>query len=80
MHALLIRSGVAAVVAASLFALTPAAFAQAVKYKAGLKEIADVFVINKADRPGAVDTRRDLDQMLELSAASPDGWSPPIQR
>lgn len=34
--------------------------------KAGLMEIADVFVINKADRPGARDTRRDLDNMLAL--------------
>jgi LAO/AO transport system kinase len=45
--------------------------------KAGLLEIADVFVVNKADRPGAADTRRDLEQMLELSAAK-DGWRPPI--
>src|SRR5919205_1677812 len=35
--------------------------------KAGLLEIADVFVINKADRDGANDTKRDLEQMLELS-------------
>ena len=38
--------------------------------KAGLMEIADIFVINKADRPGAADTRRDLEQMLELSPAA----------
>ncbi len=38
--------------------------------KAGLMEIADVFVINKADRPGAEATRRDLEQMLALSAGS----------
>ena len=35
--------------------------------KAGLMEIADVFVINKADRPGVDETRRDLEQMLDLS-------------
>jgi LAO/AO transport system kinase len=46
--------------------------------KAGLMEIADVFVINKADRPGGIDTRRDLEQMLELSSLPADGWSPPI--
>lgn len=34
--------------------------------KAGLMEIADVFVINKADRPGAEETRRDLEGMLAL--------------
>ena len=36
--------------------------------KAGLLEIADVFVINKADRPGTEDTRRDLERMLDLTA------------
>ena len=44
--------------------------------KAGLLEIADVFVINKADRPGADETRRDLERMLDLTA--PDGWRPPV--
>jgi LAO/AO transport system kinase len=50
--------------------------------KAGLMEIADVFAINKADRAGVEDTRRDLQQMLELSAetAGPAsaGWDVPI--
>src|SRR6187431_548733 len=36
--------------------------------KAGLLEIADVFVVNKADRPGVEETRRDLDRMLDLTA------------
>jgi GTPase len=44
--------------------------------KAGLLEIADLFVINKADRPGARETKRDLELMLELSA--PTDWRPPI--
>lgn len=44
--------------------------------KAGLMEVADVFVINKADRAGAKETERDLEQMLELSA--PSDWRPPI--
>lgn len=44
--------------------------------KAGLMEIADIFVINKADRPGADDTRRDIQQMLELSTLG--AWEPPI--
>ncbi|MCP3857395.1 MAG: methylmalonyl Co-A mutase-associated GTPase MeaB [Actinomycetia bacterium] len=44
--------------------------------KAGLMEIADLFVINKADRPGADDTRRDLDQMLDLSSLG--DWRPPV--
>jgi GTPase len=43
--------------------------------KAGLMEIADVFVVNKADRQGARDTVRELRQMLELSTAD---WKPEI--
>ena len=44
--------------------------------KAGLLEVADIFVINKADRPGVREARRDLEQMLDLSA--PGDWRPPI--
>ena len=44
--------------------------------KAGLMEIADIFVINKSDRKGADDTRRDIQQMLELSSLG--DWEPPI--
>ena len=44
--------------------------------KAGILEIADIFVINKADRPGLRETRRDLEGMLELSSLG--DWVPPI--
>jgi len=44
--------------------------------KAGLLEIGDIFVVNKADRPGVNDTVRDLKQMLELGGH--DGWWPPV--
>lgn len=46
--------------------------------KAGLLEVADIFVVNKADRPGATDARRDLEQMLDLGTGRDDGWLPPI--
>lgn len=46
--------------------------------KAGLMEIADVFVINKSDRKGVDDTRRDLEQMLDLSEIPTGEWRPPI--
>ncbi len=46
--------------------------------KAGLMEIADIFVINKSDRKGADETRRDLMQMLDLSDLPHDTWRPPI--
>jgi len=44
--------------------------------KAGLMEIADLFVVNKADRPGAEDATRDLERMLDMSLAP--GWRPPV--
>lgn len=44
--------------------------------KAGLMEVADIFVINKADREGAGQTRADLENMLDLVV--PAGWRPPI--
>ena len=44
--------------------------------KAGLLEIGDVFVINKADRPGVNETMRDLRQMLELGGER--DWEPPV--
>jgi LAO/AO transport system kinase len=46
--------------------------------KAGILEIGDIYVINKADRDGADQVRRELRSMLAL-AESPDGaWKPPI--
>lgn len=44
--------------------------------KAGLLEVADVFVVNKADRPGVREAARDIEQMLDLSEAA--GWRPPV--
>jgi LAO/AO transport system kinase len=44
--------------------------------KAGLLEVADIFVINKADRPGVKETRRDLEQMLDLGRTRE--WRPLI--
>ena len=46
--------------------------------KAGLMEIADVFVINKADRAGARQLQTELSSMLNLSPKTADGWKPPI--
>jgi len=46
--------------------------------KAGIMEIGDIFVINKADRDGALRTERELRMLLELSGTRPDSWNPPI--
>ena len=48
--------------------------------KSGLLEVADVLVVNKADRPGADDTRRDLEHMLDLGRITglAQDWRPKI--
>ncbi len=45
--------------------------------KAGIMEIADVFVINKSDQPGADRLEREIKGMQSLSTRK-DGWTPPI--
>ncbi len=48
--------------------------------KAGLMEIADVFVVNKADREGADRAVAAIESMLVLDAPHPGAWRPPIVR
>ncbi|HEX7096975.1 MAG TPA: methylmalonyl Co-A mutase-associated GTPase MeaB, partial [Acidimicrobiales bacterium] len=48
--------------------------------KAGLFEVADVLVVNKADRPGADDAARDLERMLDEAPTTGEGWRPPVVR
>jgi len=47
--------------------------------KAGIMEIGDIFVINKAERDGVERTERELIALLEMSERS-DGWTTPIVR
>ncbi|WP_436773117.1 methylmalonyl Co-A mutase-associated GTPase MeaB [Yinghuangia sp. YIM S09857] len=47
--------------------------------KAGILEIGDVYVVNKADRDGAQTTARELNHMLSLGPSrAPGAWRPPI--
>jgi len=46
--------------------------------KAGILEIADIFVVNKSDRPGAHEVTRDLRNMLAMASYGPGDWKPPI--
>jgi LAO/AO transport system kinase len=48
--------------------------------KAGILEIADIFVINKADRDGASQLAGELTAMLNMVPQFPGGWRPPIVR
>jgi LAO/AO transport system kinase len=46
--------------------------------KAGILEIGDIYVVNKADRDGADQLRRDLRGMIALGDRGEGAWKPPI--
>ena len=46
--------------------------------KAGIMEIADIFVVNKADREGADRTAASIEALLSLQSYGADDWRPPI--
>ncbi|MEU6136805.1 methylmalonyl Co-A mutase-associated GTPase MeaB [Nocardioides sp. NPDC047086] len=46
--------------------------------KAGILEIGDLYVVNKADRDGATKVQRDLRGMLRLTDRSEGAWTPPV--
>ncbi len=46
--------------------------------KAGILEIGDVFIVNKADKPGADDVVKQLNVMLEMRNHGDDTWVPPV--
>jgi LAO/AO transport system kinase len=46
--------------------------------KAGILEVGDVYAVNKADRDGAEQVRRDLRMSLALTQRRDDAWRPPV--
>ena len=46
--------------------------------KAGILEVADLFVVNKADKPDTQQVVRDLRNMIALADRGPGDWKPPI--
>ncbi len=46
--------------------------------KAGILEIADIFVVNKSDREGADKTRREIETMLSMNVYEEGEWAPPV--
>lgn len=67
---------VAAATDTTVVVLAPGAGDAVQMAKAGILEVADIFVVNKGDRDGARETVRDLRQMLQMGASG--GWSPPV--
>lgn len=46
--------------------------------KAGIMELADLYVVNKADLPGAQRMAADVQRVTALSRRAPQGWQPPV--
>ena len=62
----------------SVVTIVPGAGDEVQALKAGIMEIADIFVVNKADREGADRTAASIDALLSLQAFGPADWRPPI--
>jgi LAO/AO transport system kinase len=64
----------------SIVTLVPGTGDEVQALKAGIMEIADIFVVNKADREGADRLAASVEAMLALADAEPGAWRPPIVR
>jgi LAO/AO transport system kinase len=64
----------------SVVVLVPGAGDDVQALKAGIMEIADVYVVNKADRDGADRTAAGIDAVLGLRTYAADEWRPPVVR
>jgi LAO/AO transport system kinase len=62
----------------SIVTIVPGTGDEVQALKAGIMEIADIFVVNKADRDGADRTVSSIEALLSLQAFGPDDWRPPI--
>jgi len=62
----------------SIVVIVPGAGDEVQTLKAGIMEIADIFVVNKADREGADRTVASIEALLSLHSYGPDEWRPPI--
>lgn len=62
-----------------MLVLTPGAGDAIQTLKAGIMEIADIFVINKSDLPGANKIANDINMMLDLQCEEKN-WRPPVQQ
>lgn len=69
---------IAAVADATVLVLTPGQGDSVQAFKAGVMEIADIFVVNKADQPGVERLRREIAALLSLGGYGPDSWKPPV--
>ena len=64
----------------SVVTLVPGTGDEVQALKAGIMEIADIFVVNKSDREGADRTAASIEMMLATDDAMGEGWRPPVLR
>ncbi|HUL73957.1 MAG TPA: methylmalonyl Co-A mutase-associated GTPase MeaB [Vicinamibacterales bacterium] len=64
----------------SIVTLVPGSGDEVQALKAGIMEIADIFVVNKADREGADRTAASIEAMLSLESFPEGAWRPPVMR
>ena len=69
---------VSSLVDTTLVLLPPGAGDQVQAMKSGILEKADIYVINKADQPGAAQLAADLRTVLKQRSIPSQGWTPPI--
>lgn len=69
---------IARVADSTVLVLTPAAGDAVQAFKAGVMEIADIFVVNKHDLPGGNRVIQEVSSTLELAPERPGGWRPPV--
>jgi LAO/AO transport system kinase len=65
---------------ASLVTLVPGTGDEVQALKAGVMEIADIFLVNKADREGADRTAASVEAMLAMQSFEDGAWRPPVLR
>jgi LAO/AO transport system kinase len=63
---------------ATLVMLVPGMGDDIQAFKAGIMEIGDIYVVNKADRQGVSKLEGELQELLSIAMERKDGWLPPI--
>ena len=73
-----VEYAIGALVDTMVVVLPPGAGDQVQAMKSGILEKADIYVVNKADQPGAPQLAAELRAVVKLRAVAADGWAPPI--
>lgn len=66
------------IASATLVMLVPGMGDDIQAFKAGIMEIGDIYVVNKADRQGVSQMEGELKELLSIATGREDGWMPPI--